>query len=113
MRKHETRANINTDSVNNLGLIYADLGQLDGTGEDVTANADELGEDTRPQSDKNNVIGAENSAEYSQSLSVDRQNFRSGGQDFLGVSALFRGSSKKYRGLRREMISMITNRLLI
>jgi hypothetical protein len=45
----------------------------------VPVNADELRECTRPQSGENICIRAENSSRYSQYLSADLQNVRSGG----------------------------------
>jgi hypothetical protein len=45
----------------------------------VPVNADELLECTRPQSGGNICIGAGNSSRYSQYLSADLQNIRSGG----------------------------------
>lgn len=96
-------------TVNNLGLIYADLGQLDEAEKMCQRTLTSYEKAFGPQSGENICIGAENSSEYRQSLSVDKQIFRSGGQDFLGVSELLGSSIDRYRGLRRALDVLRSN----
>ncbi|KAM3072451.1 hypothetical protein ACMFMG_009252 [Clarireedia jacksonii] len=99
-------------TVNNLGLLYTDLGRLNEAGEDVPANADELREGTRPQSGET-YVSALNTAQNITSLFLLTGRALGAeelyGQDLLGVSAVFGRSSDSYRGLRRALDALRSN----